>query len=172
MSDMIYKIGMMGLVALGICIMIPAIFIDDDAERLVIILSGMVMIVIAAIMFVITRNRHAQVTIENATMNVKGPLLNVTVAFDSIASVEVREVLTLRKFGFKMGGYGGLRCVSGTYRNGEFGTYKVCADTRVPTMIVVRHGGDDILVFNIKDEFEMQSVQNALTRAVKDNQKR
>ncbi len=101
------------------------------------------------------------VKLTDSTIELTGPMANLSIPFSSITSVEcIRDF----KAGIRTYGYGGAYRGSGDFMNDTLGSYKFAGDTRIPVMIVVRFNDKKarIAAFNLRDEETTLSIYDTI----------
>ncbi|MCL2607356.1 MAG: PH domain-containing protein [Methanomassiliicoccaceae archaeon] len=107
-------------------------------------LSSLILIPILIIAFFLAGTGSVAVTMDDERLHVDAPMVDRTISYDDIISVELRYDFDP---GTRVGGFGGNYISSGNFRNSEFGTYTLAIYHDVRAYIVI-NDGHRILVFN------------------------
>jgi len=91
---------------------------------------------------------------DDTGMTIKGFMFGETVSFDDITSIELRENFDKGSRSF---GLGGVKISSGTFKNEEFGLYRLCVYNNVKSYIIISCGQKTI-VFNVKTAEETKEL--------------
>ena len=142
-SGIVYFVAIMILVVL----ITVASFSDIFGENtfIVVIIAGVAVLAITITWLLLTVAKSKPTAVLTATgVDVKGPMIELSVAFNDVNSIELRDSM---KYGIRTFGYATVNIYGGHFRNTEFGAYKMSADNRIKKFIVL-HYKDGILVFN------------------------
>jgi hypothetical protein len=104
----------------------------------------------AAVYVVVTlmKNRETGVTFDESGVCIIGAMMNITVPYSDISTVDLRSEL---EYGIRTFGYSDGTVYSGSFSNKEFGQYKLSVNNKIKSSVVVRHI-KGILVFNCTNE--------------------
>ena len=87
---------------------------------------------------------------------------SVTIAYADIQTIEMREYLD---YGTVVDGVDGKKEKSGTWKNEEFGEYRLCVDAKVNSCIVL-YMESEIQVINIESNESTASLYEAILKLV------
>jgi hypothetical protein len=100
---------------------------------------------------------------DGIALTVTGPMLDITVPFANMTSVDLRDDI---KFGIRTCGYAGIRYAGGRFANKEFGDYRMATDMKNKSNIVIHHTGG-VLVFNLVSTDDTLLMYNAIRSRTK-----
>ena len=86
----------------------------------------------------------------------------ITFRYEDLDSIELRPELDLFDFGEKIEGTEQRKCMSGTYRNSEFGEYKLFVATNVSQYLVLHLSDGSVVVFSSENEETVTAMYNFL----------
>ena len=109
--------------------------------------------VVLVVCFALMGLGHVNAVLESDHLHVDAVMVDENIAYTDIDSVELRDNMD---YGSRVGGYGGTDYLSGKFRNGEFGNYRLAVHKNVSECIVVHHQGS-VLVFNLGSNAETEA---------------
>jgi len=124
---------------------------DDKTEKIPMkLLAGISIVatvgaVIGIILLVVSGSVNA--SMDDDRLHVKAPMMNRTIDYADIVSVEFRESF---EKGIRTNGFGGSNISSGNFRNTEFGNYDLAANRGMNAYIVIEPREGKMLVFNLE----------------------
>ena len=118
---------------------------DRKRSRSLLIAGLAVLIVILIAVFALIGSGSVDASLEPDGLRVKASLVDESIAYDDIISVELRDHI---ENGRRGGGFGGMEVSSGNFVNDELGDYVLARYNSVASCIVVHHS-DGVLVFNL-----------------------
>lgn len=130
------------------------------------VLIAVVGIVVAITVIVVALSMtagHVDVSMDDEGLHIDATMMHQDIAYTDISHVEIRYDMD---YGVRTGGYGGMDVSSGSFRNDEFGSYKLAVHNSVGACIVVHHHGDRVTVFNLPDEDSTKDFYTELSKAV------
>jgi hypothetical protein len=120
-------------------------FTDLRGLGLSVAVTVIILTVTGAALVAYSSSNKMKAEYDGVSLRVSGPMLNITVPFADITSVDLRNDI---KFGVRTWGYAGVRYAGGRFANKEFGDYKMATDMKNKSNIVIHHTRG-ILVFNL-----------------------
>ncbi len=119
---------------------------------------GVTAIILIAV-FAFIGSGNVSASLDDEILHVDAPMVNRSVYYDDIVSVEIREDMN---YGSRIGGFGGTSVSSGNFNNSEFGDYTLAVYNNVKYCIVVEPISGKVLVFNRGSAEETQSFYQEL----------
>lgn len=114
--------------------------------KMVVVFSVILAIgIVVFVMFIISAG-HVNVSLDDTGINIDASMADQHINYSDIATVEYRDGFDK---GSRIGGYSSLDIDSGTYRNNEFGKYKLAIHSKVPAYIVIGLKDGSHSVFNM-----------------------
>lgn len=107
--------------------------------------TGAFVVILVALIAVLLNSGHVDAHLEDDALAIDATLMNKTIAYTDIESVELREEFDA---GIRVGGFGGLNVSTGSFRNDEFGTYKLAIHSGMRPVIVVHCTDSSVVVFD------------------------
>ena len=137
------------VISIASCLVVAGVVISglipEENETLILtmVLAPVLVCLLCTVLIFVKRKTVANIT--ESGIDVSGPMMDITVPFNEITSMDLRDEMN---YGVRTWGYGGIRYAGGTFHNKEFGSYKISVDNKVKKFIVIRHA-KGILVFNV-----------------------
>jgi hypothetical protein len=133
------------VLAVAMCFVIFLGDFDEDQIFIVsMVITAIVLVCVAIMLIVLLRTRKTKVVLGDKGFEVHGLMVDISILYSDIKSMETRDemIIGIRAFGADFGRY-----VGGTFKNKEFGVYKISLQCNIKKMIVIRHL-EGTLVFN------------------------
>lgn len=108
--------------------------------------------------------RGVSISVDTEGIRIRSPFLDAIIPMSSVSSVEFRQTFSP---GIRVFGYGGVKKISGVFRNSEFSRYRACLDTSITGFVVIRYGEDKVLVFNSVDSPTTYNMYSCILSASK-----
>lgn len=117
--------------------------------------------VVAVPVLALEKSGPAGVNIElgETDMTVKAPMVDRTVAYDDIDTVELDPDFSI---GSRISGYGGLEINSGKFRNSEYGQYTLASYSTCDTFVKITKKSGEHIVFNQKNAEDTEALYSDL----------
>jgi len=152
---------------LVICVIMTAFaFMEHYHGVIVYSLLALMLILTVLLIFITMISRKTAADLRYDGLHVRGAMLHIKVPYGNIHSTELRDGGGRFDYGIRIGGYGGIDRLGGNFRNKEFGNYKLSVKISVQSCIVVRHGDNKVLVFNLETAEETVKFHGELKRTV------
>ena len=121
-------------------------------------------ILLVVIILIFFEDRHGiKPLIEMETFRIEGVADDsVEFRYETLDDIELRMELDAFDFGEKLEGGEQRKCRSGTYRNSEFGEYKLFVDTGVSRFLVLHLSDGTVVVFSSENEETVTAMYNFL----------
>lgn len=114
-------------------------------KRNIAIIFGVSAIILVAMIAVLFNSGHVDAYLEDDALVIDATLMHKTVKYADIESVELRYEFDTGK---RVVGFDGLKVATGTFRNDEFGKYKLAIHSGMRPVIVVHCTDNSVLVFD------------------------
>jgi hypothetical protein len=102
--------------------------------------------VVMVIVIIMIGSGSVNAEMDDERLHIDAPMVSVSIGYDEIFSLEVRENMDL---GYRVSGFGGTKVLSGYFNNSEFGDYTLACYKDVKTYIVVKPKEGKMIVFNL-----------------------
>ena len=122
------------------------------------VLTALILVLVGVLLF--TGKISAEVGDKSISIN--SFLFEKTILNDDITALELRTQLDK---GTRSFGIGTFKISSGSFKNSEFGSYKLCAYNGVNAYILIR-SGDETTVFNLETAEKTQAAYAAISAKI------
>jgi len=139
------------------------IFDENTGGIITIVFVVAILIITAVWILYISRTNKPTALLTATGVDVKGPMVNLSVAFNDINSIELRDNM---KYGIRTFGFATANIYGGSFSNSEFKSYKMSVDNRIKKFIVLHHK-DGILVFNLDSPGTTQAMYDSIRKRSK-----
>lgn len=119
--------------------------------------TAVVLVIVAVLMF---SYGDVSADLEDDRVVIKAPMVDETVKFDDIVTVDDIQLRYDIDTGSRVSGFGTSKISSGNFRNAEFGNYTLASYTQVNAYIVIYSSGH--VVFNLGTVAETQDFYDRL----------
>ncbi len=100
-----------------------------------------------------------KVELGDTAVTIKAPMVDRTIAYDDIDTVELDPDFDI---GSRISGYGGLEINSGKFRNSEYGQYTLASYASCDTFVKITKKSGEHIVFNQKNSAETEALYSDL----------
>ena len=100
-----------------------------------------------------------KVELGDTAVTIKAPMVDRTIAYDDIDTVELDPDFSI---GSRISGYGGLEMNSGKFRNSEYGQYTLASYSSCDTFVKITKKSGEHIVFNQKNAEETEALYSDL----------
>ena len=137
-------IATIGLAAVMCLVIFFGDFDEDQIFIISMVISAVILVCVAIMLIVLLRTRKTKVVLGDKGFEVHGLMVDISILYSDIKLIETRDemIIGIKAFGADFGRY-----VGGSFKNKEFGVYKISLQCNIKKMIVIRHLGGT-LVFN------------------------
>lgn len=114
-------------------------------KRNMVIVICAIAITVIALVAILMNSGHVDVHLEDDALVIDATMMNRTIEYTEIESVELREKFDV---GSRVGGFASNKVSTGNFHNDEFGTYKLAIHNGMRPVIVVHCTDGNVVVFD------------------------
>jgi hypothetical protein len=138
--------------------------IFGENSTVIMLVTAMAVLVISIVWLVsVVFNSKPTAVLTATGVDIKGPTIEMSVAFNDVKSIEIRDSM---KYGVRTFGYAAINTYGGSFRNVEFGAYRMSVNNKIKKFIVIYHK-DGILVFNFDSPEATQAMHDSIKKRSK-----
>lgn len=114
-------------------------------KRNMAIVVSVIAVFVVAIILLLLNTGHVNVHLEDDALVIDATMMNMTIEYTEIGSVELREEFDV---GTRVGGFATNKVSTGNFHNEEFGNYKLAIHSGMRPVIVVHCTDGGVVVFD------------------------